>query len=246
MTAFGISSRQGLTGFPCVFLLSFIFILVRVAPDPRVRAAPPRSDPHPDLQRLDPEAGVWIDLSSSRVIVAGKIALTEGPIEFFACPRKTKEHESVVAVDAPARLVHTALLAIGLTPGEPASFTADYQPATGDPVAIEARWLEDTTPHHAAAQEWVRDSRTGKQLTSDWVFAGSRFWKDTQSGIEYYQADGGDLVCVSNFPTAMLDLPIASSDANEALLFEVFTERVPPRGTPVELVFSKATTATEP
>ena len=44
-------------------------------------------------------------------------------------------------------------------------------------------------------------------------------------------------MCVSNFPAATLDLPITSSQANESLLFETFTERIPPRGTPVELVF---------
>ena len=48
----------------------------------------------------------------------------------------------------------------------------------------------------------------------------------------------GDLICVSNFPTATLDLPIESSQSNEALLFEAFTGRVPPRGTQVDLIFS--------
>ncbi len=51
---------------------------------------------------------------------------------------------------------------------------------------------------------------------------------------------GGDLVCVSNFPAATLDLPITSSQANDSLLFEAFTGRVPKRGTSVELVFSHA------
>ena len=93
----------------------------------------------------------------------------------------------------------------------------------------------------AEQKNWVRNTRTGKPLETDWVFAGSSFWRDEATGEEYYQADGGDLVCVSNFPTAMLDLPIASSQSNEALLFEVFDSRVPLRGTPVELVFSAVT-----
>jgi hypothetical protein len=207
---------------------------------PVLAVEPASGDRHPDLQRLAADASVWIDLPGKRVIVGGRIALAEGPIEFFACPPKTKEHESIVVVDAPARLVHTALLAIGLEPGRPASFAAEYTPATGPAVAIEVCWQDATGPHRLPAQRWVRDSRTGKQLDCNWVFAGSRFWKDPSSGIEYYQADGGDLVCVSNFPTAMLDLPIASSQANEALLFEAFADRIPPRGTTVELIFSAA------
>ncbi|MBL6713415.1 MAG: hypothetical protein ISQ07_08520, partial [Pirellulales bacterium] len=73
-----------------------------------------------------------------------------------------------------------------------------------------------------------------------WVFAGSSFWTDETTGQQYYQADGGDLVCVSNFPTAMLDLTIPSSQSNEALLFEAFDSRIPVRGTPLELIFSPA------
>jgi hypothetical protein len=76
-------------------------------------------------------------------------------------------------------------------------------------------------------------------MAADWVFVGSSFWKDETTGEEFYQADGGDLVCISNFPTATLDLPIASSQSNEALLFEVMEGVVPPRDTAVEMILSK-------
>ena len=59
----------------------------------------------------------------------------------FACPRKTK-HESVVAVDATAQLVHTGLLAIGLRPGSPASFyLISNQPL--EISIITVRWKDD-------------------------------------------------------------------------------------------------------
>jgi len=231
MPAFSLSSATALVAF---------LLALAGWPGPTAAADPSASDPHPTLKRLSPDAAVWIDLPGKRVVVGGRVALADGPIEFFACPSKTKEHESIVVVDAPARLVHTALLAIGLKPGSPASFEGEYRPATGDAVAIDVCWRKAGTEHCRPAKQWVRDSRTGRELECDWVFAGSQFWKDPSTGIEYYQADGGDLVCVSNFPTAMLDLPIASSQANEALLFDAYTERIPPRGTPVELIFSKA------
>jgi len=46
------------------------------------------------------------------------------------------------------------------------------------------------------------------------------------------------VICVSNFPTALLDLPLQSSQANEELLFEAFAGRVPPRDTEVDLILS--------
>ena len=199
-------------------------------------------DPHPEMTRLSPTEKVWLDRDAGQVVVGGEIALQRGQIEFFACPRRTKEHESVVAVDASARLVHTGLLAIGMQAGEPVQFAPDYRAARGPQVRVEVRWTDaEGMPQTSDAKDWVRNTRTGMSLETDWVFAGSSFWRDEATGEEYYQADGGDLVCVSNFPTAMLDLPIASSQSNEALLFEVFDSRVPLRGTPVELVFSAVT-----
>lgn len=205
------------------------------------RPARPQAHPdrHPDLKRLSPTDEVWIDMAAKRVIVGGEIAIDKGPIEFFACPHGTKEHESIVSTRSTARLVHAALLAIGLEPGKPVSFDPDYVAASGPIVRITMRWRDETgTVRELPAQDWIRDSRTGKEMAERWVFAGSAFWQDPSDGKEYYQADGGDLVCVSNFPTATLDLPIESSQSNDALLFEAFDGRVPNRGTPVEMILS--------
>jgi hypothetical protein len=199
----------------------------------------PSVDRHPELKRLSPTAEVWVDLRGKRAVVGGVVALDRGPIEFFACPQQTKEHESVIAVRSTAQLVHTSLLAIGLEPGKPVSFDPSYTQATGPRVRVLLRWQNKAGARQESdARDWIRDTRTGKALTTDWVFAGSSIWKDPQDGHAYYQADGGDLICVSNFPTATLDLPIESSQSNEALLFEAFTGRVPPRGTQVDLIFS--------
>ena len=198
-------------------------------------------DRHPDLRRLSPTEEVWIDRERGEVVVGGSVALDDGLLEFFACPAGTKEHESVVAGAASARLVHAALLAVGLEPGKPVSFDPEYRPATGPRIRVTMRWTDaDGAVQEADARGWIRNTRTGKALETDWVFAGSAFWTDPADGREYYQADGGDLVCVSNFPTATLDLPIESSQSNEALLFEVFKERVPKRETPVEMILSAA------
>jgi hypothetical protein len=74
-------------------------------------------------------------------------------------------------------------------------------------------------------------------MTQPFVFAGSSFWTDEQTGKRHYQAEGGDFVCVSNFGTAMLDIPVRSSQSNESLEFEAFSEKIPPLGAPVRLVF---------
>ncbi len=212
----------------------------RAEPSVAVEPGPP-ADAHPDLRRLSPDHAIWIDPARRQVLVGGVVALAEGPIEVFACPERTKEHEAVVATRCPARLLHAGLLAIGLEPGNPVSFHPEYAAARGPAVAIRVRWLDAAgRAQESTAQEWVRNTKTGRQLEAEWVFAGSGFWRDPADGGEHYQADGGDMICVSNFPTALLDLPLESSESNEALLFEVFAGRVPARGTDVELVLSAA------
>ena len=51
-----------------------------------------------------------------------------------------------------------------------------------------------------------------------------------------YAAQSGDLICVANFPSSMLDLDIQStSEGTENLLFEANTEKIPPLGTEVTI-----------
>ena len=233
-------TRLALAGLTAA-LLTAASAAAPAEPDAAATAIDSTADRHPDLRRLSPTEEVWIDREREEVVVGGRVALDDGLLEFFACPAGTKEHESVVAVAASARLVHAALLAVGLEPGKPVSFDPEYRPATGPRIRVTMRWTDaDGVVQEADARSWIRNTRTGKALETDWVFAGSAFWTDPADGREYYQADGGDLVCVSNFPTATLDLPIESSQSNEALLFEVFKERVPKRETPVEMILSAA------
>jgi hypothetical protein len=209
--------------------------------DPPAEQTAKKPDRHPELKRLSRTEEVWIDKARKEVVVGGRIVLDRGPIEVFACVEKTKEHEAIVAARSSAKLVHAALLAIGLDPGSPVSFDPEYVPAKGPKVKVRLRWKDaDGKPHDTPAQDWIRNAQTGKPLDADWVFAGSTFWRDPNDGVEYYQADGGDLICVSNFPTAMLDLPLESSQSNEELLFEAFEGRVPPRDTEVDIVLSAA------
>lgn len=191
------------------------------------------------LVRLSPTDEVWIDAKKKRVIVGGTICLREGVLEMFACPKGTKEHESVVAVNAKAYQIHTALLAIGARAGHPVRYEPQYESASGSVVHIEVIWQNEAGKIvRRNGQSMVRDVKTGKTMSIDWVFAGSGFWEDTETGEKYYQAEGGELICVSNFSTAMVDLPVESSRDNASLLYEANTDEIPPRGTPVRLVFT--------
>jgi hypothetical protein len=199
--------------------------------------APPKLPEPKGAKRLSSEYDVWVDPKEKTVIVDGQVSLREGMLEMFACTRNTKEHESVVSANTKAYIVHAALLGLGAEPGHPAQWVPDYKPPAGTEIEITVFWLDEKGKEQTTrAQEWVKDIRTGKAMTHPWVFAGSRFWTDEETGKKYYQAEGGDFICVSNFSTAMLDIPIESSQSNAELGFEAFAERIPPLGAPVRLI----------
>ncbi len=206
-----------------------------VSPDRLAAIEKAFGDP-PGMVRLVREGRVWVDRGRRRVIVDGYVALRQGPLEMFACPARTKEHESVVAVVAQAQHVHAGLLAVGGKVGRPVQFEP-YRPATGQTVHIFVLWWDaEGNKQVANAKHWVRQANTGDTLSHDWVFAGSQLYVDPDSGQSQYLADAGDMICVANFPTAMLDLGIRSAAENVDLMFVANTERIPPEGTPIRLI----------
>ena len=210
-------------------------------PEPEVAAdlGPPLVDSVENLKRLDTAKPVWIDQTTGRVVMVGSVCQTNTPLEMFACLKDTKEHEAVVAVDTKAFVVHAGLLAIGANVGNPVKWDPHYMPAAGSEIEVTVHWKDEKGEIQTArGQDWVLDTKTNKPMTHPWVFAGSGFWQDEETGEKHYQAEGGDFICVSNFATAMLDLPIESSQANSDLMYIANSEAIPPRGTPVTLVLT--------
>lgn len=193
---------------------------------------------NPGIVYLSPDNDLWIDKKHHEVVMKGKIAVREGELEMLACPEGTKEHESIVAVSTKARPVHAALLALGAQAGHPSNYngkTQKFTPASGTEIEVFVRWTDDKGRHEVRGQDWIRNIKTRKALEYPWVFGGSRI-ENGENGEKYYQGDYGDFICVANFPTATMDLPIDSPKAWSDHLFEPYTERIPPRGTAVELV----------
>lgn len=193
----------------------------------------------PGMKRLSEKDRVWVDTKRHLVVADGYIAMRQGQLEMFACPAGTKEHESVVGVIAKAQDVHAGLLAAGAKTGTPVQWEPDFKPPTGSEIEIHALWFDQEGKKKTIdARQWcVRWGKEKKILDVNWVFSGSSFWKDPDTGENRYQAEAGDLVCLSNFSTATMDVPIQSSQANSGLLFVANTDLIPPEMTPIRLVF---------
>lgn len=130
-------------------------------------------------------------------------------LEVLVCGSDTREHEAVVVTEARPSHVHAALLAIGLEPGKPGSYSwqgeqVQGNPATGPRVRVEVL-VGDGAP--TLITDWAINVRNGQTLTSAlsdaghaMLFAGSvSIERDRETS---YLGDGaGTLVGLSTFGT---------------------------------------------
>jgi hypothetical protein len=204
--------------------------------------APVKNKPaEPKKVEVGKSKNVWLEIDGKqrRVIVSATVCLREGNLEQLLTRAGIKAHEAILTTDADARDIHTALVAAGATPGSTVKYTEDGKiiPPTGQRIKITLTYKdkEKNTTISVPAQNWVRDNKAKKSLTHDWVFAGSYLMPNPLEPDKppLYGANSGDVITVSNFQEALLDLPINSSKNNAELEFEAFTERIPPLGTAV-------------
>lgn len=284
-----------------LFGMLFVAMIAAAASADQETGKPTEKEGAAKLVPLNKKGTVLLDAKGKRVVLKSKVVLREGTLEMLICPVRTKEHEAILAVDAKAYVVHTALLAIGAKTGKPAKFDPKFKPPTGQQIDIFFTWKDRTGKlRRANAKNWVRtvvrryytykmkklpadlklpekgkselkfDDKVGelfwfghmtkqqrdellkrskdaeyqkainqfyrgsqpRQLESKWVFAGSGFDKNG-AGEPVYLAELGSMICLANFPSAMIDVAQESSAQNGLALFEAHTERIPPLGTEV-------------
>jgi hypothetical protein len=189
-----------------------------------------------------------------RVLISAEVCLRRGPLEMLLTRKGGKEHEAVLAANIDARKVHEALILAKAQPGSPVRFEPGFRPPTGTPIKVTLIYQKEGKQVAVPGQSWVRNIKTGKELESDWVFAGSILVEQPNpldpSAAPKYMANDGDVICVANFPTALLDVGVESpkswaerglkegSDSAERG-YEAWTERIPDEGTKVVVALEK-------
>jgi hypothetical protein len=179
-----------------------------------------------------------IEGDKRRVLVNAEVCRRTDQLEQLLCRKRTKEHEAILAADVDARDIHKALLLTGAEQGSPVKYVPRRTPPTGTVIKVTLQYQDQGRTVTVPAQKWVRDVKTRKELEHPWVFAGSVFIPDPldKTVPPFYGANDGDVICLANFETAMLDLPIESSKDAGDLSYEAFTERIPALETPVLVI----------
>lgn len=163
-----------------------IGLLLLVSPAD-LRAQKPPAAPAARPVPLNKKGTVFLDKPRKRLLLKTRVVLREGILEMFCCRRNTKEHESILAVDSPAYIVHAGLLALGVKPGTPAKFDPKFVAPTGQEMQIFVTWNDKKgKPHRVDARTWMRyATRRYFAYTLKRLPAGFKFPDERKSPLRY-------------------------------------------------------------
>ncbi len=189
--------------------------------------------------------GIVVDVKNKQVRVEAETLQVDMRLEFFAVNAGGPDHESVLRTHMKPSDLHTALLMLGLKPGEPVKYSEaanKWIPPHGPPLQIHVEYQKDGKTVSIPAYRMIRNADTKKTPDAfTWIFTGSRVMDDGT-----YAADTtGYIISLVNFDLTMVDVPDLASNDNETLEWEYNPDTVPKMGTKVTMVIEPAGKAME-
>ena len=195
--------------------------------------------------------GIKIHAKEGYIDIDARVALTEGALEFIACTKDTKEHESVIVVDAKPLHIHTALLLIGAEAGHPAMSKPIgeeknrwiHLPPRGDKIHVSlvvkdkegkqverpiSEFLEPSAdPYDEYLDESEKEEKPAPFPTNEFIFAGSHLIEEEGQPKRYLAEASGHVISISTFGDEVLCLPGIHAHANEHLAWQVNDTHLP-------------------
>ena len=201
--------------------------------------------------------GLTLHAKERYIDVDARVCLDAGYLELIACTKDSKEHESIIAVDAKPSHMHAALLLLRAEPGNPAIarkledgrwldipprgaevdvflvFKDDKGELKERPISDFIQRAEEYSNSIPGAAE--KDEEDRRFPTHTFLFAGSQLYRADDGKAIYLSDESGNVISLSSFGDELLCLPGKHSQDNAALSWEVDPEHLPPVGTKVIL-----------
>jgi hypothetical protein len=185
--------------------------------------------------------GISVNMADRYVDLAGRIVLREGLLELIACREQSKEHESIIAIEARPQHVHLSLLMIGLESGHPGGWRRDAEgnihkiEPQGDRVRVSLVIGEGEGETEQPIEEFVIDTEGNHLPGSVFIFAGSQLIEQEDEEPIYSADETGNAISLVSFGDELLAWPEPASTSNATLTWQPDTASVPPLETPVRL-----------
>ena len=240
-------------------LLAMGFLLVSFASGQEAKPDGEVEQPPADVGSLEKLKlpGLTLHAEARHIDVDATVCLDAGYLELIACMKDSKEHESIIAVNAKAAHIHAALLLLRANPGSPAMMrrTEDGRwidiTASGSEVDVYlvfkddkgemnehpiSKFIQRIKGEGDIANATGRNAEeNGRFPTHTFLFAGSRIEKGEGGKARYLSDINGNVISLSSFGDELLCLPGKHSQDNAALSWEIDPEHLPPVGTNVIL-----------
>jgi arylsulfatase A-like enzyme len=211
----------------------------------------PSSDPSalPEDLKLP---GLVIKRKEQCIDIDATVCLREGALELIACTKGTKEHESIIVVDAKPVHIHAALLLLRAKPGNPAMRKPlddkgerwEDIPPQGCPVKVflvikdkEGKSIErpisdfitrSDDPYNSTPGNGERDGKDDAKFpTHTFLFAGSMLIGEGSGPRRYLCDQSGNVISIATFGDEMLCLPEVHSADNGALMWRADPTHLP-------------------
>ena len=255
------------SGHPAILLksslLGFTLLAFCLAPLAAEEKAGPHTEPAGEAGKAQPEdiaekiraifPGITINSEERLVDVQSVVCLAEGYLEVIACAKDSREHESIVMVEAKPSHIHAALLLIGAQPGNPAMRKPVNEegtrwvdiPPRGQSVKVTLLISDEkgqTTERPVS--DFLSPSKdesglpevagAAEKFPETFLFAGSHTHQvgDTKT----YLADvNGNVISISTFGDEVLCLAGHHAQENHALSWQIKPDSLPEIGTKVTL-----------
>lgn len=202
--------------------------------------------------------GLVINVERRSVDVEASVCLEQGALELIACTKDSKEHESIVVVEAKPIHIHTALLLLGARNGNPAMRKPINEeqtrwidvPPQGDlidvflvfkdaqdkvierPISDFITRSEDHADHPGAGHA---DAEPAARFPHTFIFAGSHLHGEGKAPRQYLADLSGNVISISTFGDELLCLPAIHSHENGALVWQIDSTHLPKIGSKVTL-----------
>lgn len=189
--------------------------------------------------------GLVVDRAAGEVRLEAQSALDAGWLEQAICLAGTREHESLLVIETSPRLVHAALMMLGLEPGRPGRWRVDEGngailriPPEGPRLEILLRFRHPTRGEiEEPLSRWFLRREGDSGPPHPWKFAGSLEETDPR-GTVYVAEFSGSVAGLVTFGDEVIAHEEVRSDLVEIEHepYLVAEDRVPPPGTPVTVV----------
>ena len=190
--------------------------------------------------------GIVINPKERFVDVQATVCLDDGSLELIACTKDTKEHESIIMVEASPVHIHTALLLLGAKNGTPAmrrplnEELTRWQdvPPSGDPIDVFLVWknekgeeierpISDFIMRSEEEQITPEPDKDKEKFPHTFLFAGSQLSDPSDTPRKYAADYSGHVISISAFGDEVLCLSEVYSQENGSLQWQIDSTHLP-------------------